>query len=176
MARPGDLSSLRDEGQQSHRQNDDACPVMVVLGPSLFGGSVRAGSGLAGNVGFGRERTGFECFFLSGVDIFGQLLNGRTGESWRAWRHAGKDFLTGDTVVSEIGGGRERGEWSGGEDYGNADANFGFAEAPQAGKNGTGRSAADELKIERAKEQKKAKEEHFGGDHRPVGSTVNRFE
>src|SRR5713226_4348531 len=98
IACPGDLSRLRDQGQQSHRQNDDACPVMVVLGPSLFGGSVRARSGLAGNVGFGRERAGFECFFLSGVDVFGELLNGRTGESWRTWRHAGKDFLTGDAV------------------------------------------------------------------------------
>src|SRR6202790_2478169 len=176
IARPGDLSRLRDEGQQSHRQNDDACPVMVVLRPSFFGGSIRACSSLAGDVGFGRERAGFECFFLSGVNVFGKLLNRRTGESWRAWRHAGKDFLTGDAVVSEIRGGRERGERSGGEDHGNADAYFSFAEALQAGENGAGRSTADELKIERAEKQEKAKEKHFGGDHRPVGSTVNRLE
>src|SRR3982074_539051 len=33
IARPGDLSRLSDEGKQSHRQNDDACPGVVVLGP-----------------------------------------------------------------------------------------------------------------------------------------------
>src|SRR3977135_3162625 len=36
IARPGDLSGLRDEGKQSHRQNDNACPVMVIFGPSFF--------------------------------------------------------------------------------------------------------------------------------------------
>src|SRR6267378_8090559 len=107
IARPGDLSRLRDEGQETHGENDDACPVMVVFRPSFLGRSVRACSGLAGDVGFGRERAGFECFFLSGVNVFGKLLKRRTGESWRAWGHAGEDFWTGDAVVSEIRGDRE---------------------------------------------------------------------
>src|SRR5882724_9881465 len=70
IARPGDFSRLGDQSQQSHRENDDAGPVMVVLGPGFFGGSVRARAGLAGNVGFGGERTNFEGFFLRGVSVF----------------------------------------------------------------------------------------------------------
>jgi len=81
----------------------------------------------------------------------------RTGESWRAWGHAGEDFWTGDAVVSEIRGRRERSKRSSGEDHGNADANFSFAEALQAGENGAGRSAADELKIERAENKRRPK-------------------
>ncbi len=149
---------------------------MVVLRPGLFGGSVQACSGLAGDVGFGGERANFKSLFLRGVNVFGQLLNGGTGESWRAGRHAGEDFPGGDAVVSKIRSGRKRREGSGGEDHGDADADFRFAEALQAGENGAGRPAADELKIERAEKQKKAEEERLGGDHRAVGSSIDRLE
>src|SRR6266851_546557 len=75
IARPGNFSCLRHECQQSHRENEDARPVMVVLGPSFFGRSVRACSSLARNVGLGGERTYFEGSFLRGVNVFGELLN-----------------------------------------------------------------------------------------------------
>src|SRR5229473_5813098 len=176
IARPGDFSRLCNESQQPHRKDDDARPVVVVLGPSLFGGSGGACSGLAGNVGFGGERAHFKSLFLRGVNVFGQLLNGGTGESWRAGRHAGEDFPGGDAVVSKVRSGRKRREGSGGEDHGDADADFRFAEALQAGENGAGRPAADELKIERAEKQEKAEEQHFGGDHRAVGSSVDRLD
>src|SRR5260370_31128050 len=107
MARPGDLSCLRDEGQESHRQNDEARPVMVVLGPSLFRGSIRACSSLTGDVGFGGERARFECSFLRSINVFWQLLNGRAGEPWGARRHAREDFRARDAVASEIRGGRK---------------------------------------------------------------------
>src|SRR6266404_2085396 len=63
IARPGNFPRLCNESQQSHREDDDACPVMVVLGPCFFGGSVRARADLARNVGFGGERADFEGFF-----------------------------------------------------------------------------------------------------------------
>src|SRR5437870_5176601 len=69
------------------------------------------------------------------------------------------------------------GKWRvGGKKYGEADANVGVAETLHAGKNGAGRSAADELKIERSEKQEKAEEKHFGGDHGAVGSSVDRLE
>src|SRR5438552_15276293 len=97
---------------------------MVVLGPSLFGRGVRTCAGLAGNVGFGRERAGFEGFFLSGVSVCGQLLNRWTGESWCAWRHAGADVLTVDAVVSDIRGGGEGRQRRGSKYHGGCEHNF----------------------------------------------------
>src|SRR5258708_2996872 len=114
IARPGNSSRLRHKCEQSHRENEDARPMVVVLGPSFFGGSIRASSSLPGNVGLGGERTDFEGFFLRGISVFGKLSNRRATESWRAWRHTANDFGAGDAVVNEICGGRERRQWSGG--------------------------------------------------------------
>src|SRR6266481_391772 len=175
IARPGNFSCLRRERQQSHRENEDARPVMVVLRPGLFRGSVRACSGLPGNVGFRGERPYFESFFLRLISVLGQLLHGSAGKSWRLRRHAGNNFGAGDAVVNEIRSGRKRRKGSGGENHRDADAKFGFTEALQAGKDGAGRSAAHQLKIERAEKQQKAEEQRFGGDHRAVGSSVYRF-
>src|SRR6266481_5766826 len=124
--------------------------MVVVLRPGFFGWSVRARAGLAGNIGFGGERTDLEGFFLRGVDVFRQLLYRRAGEPRSLGRHPGDDFRTCDAVAREIRGGRKRRERSGREDYRDADANFRFAEALQAGENGAGGPAPYQLKIERA--------------------------
>src|SRR6266404_2936086 len=108
ITRPGSFSCLSRERQQSHRENNDARPMMVVLGPGFFRGSVRACPSLTGNVGFRRERTYFEGSFLRDISVLGQFLHGRAGKSWRLRRHAGNNFSAGDAVVNEIRGGRER--------------------------------------------------------------------
>src|SRR5260370_6246256 len=144
---------------------------MVALRPGLFSGSVQARSGLAGDIGFGGERANFKCFFLRGVDVFGKLLHGRTGEPWRTGGHAGEDLRGGDAVVSKVRGGRKRSKRSGGEDHGDADSDFRFAEPLQAGEKGAGRTAADELKIERTEKKKKATEHNLGGDQRATRSS-----
>src|SRR3989449_9114912 len=107
IARPGNFSCLGHECQHSHRENEDACPVMVVLGPSFFGGGVRARSRFAVDIGFGRERAKPEGLFLRGESVLRKFLQGGASKSWRLRRHAGDDFGAGDAVMSEIRGRRK---------------------------------------------------------------------
>src|SRR5258707_1590388 len=100
----------------------------------------------------------------------------RAQQSWGLWSHTSDDFCSADTIVSEIRRGRKRCERSGSENYRYADADFGFAEALQAGKNGTRGPLSNELKIKRTEKYQQIEEERLGGNHRAVGSSVHRFE
>ena len=108
VSRPRECS-LREKSEKADGQNDQAGPVMVVLGPGFFGGRVGARSGLAGNEGGGGECACVEGFHLGGVNVFGKVLDGGAGEAWEIAARGERRFPDVETrsVFRSMAGGRE---------------------------------------------------------------------
>src|SRR5277367_3403916 len=124
---------------------------MVVLGPGFFGGSVRAHASLAGNKRGGGESAD-EGFYFGGVDVFGEISDSGALEAREVGRDAGGDFLGGYAVCLQIDSWGKRRERGGGENCGDADADFGFAEAFQAGDYAGGGRCVSNFVIQGAEE------------------------